>query len=138
VETLVLKYQAMMQALATLQEALQLLRKPETQMYYKSFRDSAIQRFEYCIDTFWKYLKLYLQEKKGLVINSASPSPRDIMREALAARIIDLMEAQILLASITDRNQTSHSYNEKTAEDIVQDLPAVYEIMEQVLNRLMP
>ncbi len=41
-------------------------------------RDSAIKRFELCFDVAWKFIKIILEEKKGIVCNS----PNDCFKQA--------------------------------------------------------
>lgn len=40
---------------------------------YTLMRDGLIQRFEYSIDSFWKFLKMYLEEVQKVSIEPASP-----------------------------------------------------------------
>ena len=51
-EELKLKKDILLQALATFEEALIIMDNPKYEEIYKTTRDSAIQRFEYTIDTF--------------------------------------------------------------------------------------
>jgi len=97
-------------------------------------RDSAIQRFEYSIDTFWKFLKIYLQEIKKIDIEGSSP--RSILRQSLHNQIINEDEFNTLISGIVDRNLTSHSYNEELAEKIIQHLPLYYSKMNTILQRI--
>ncbi len=60
----------------------------------------------------WKTLKVYLLERKGVVVNS----PKDAFRQAFAQQLIGHEEQWI--AFVDMRNKTVHHYNEKTAEDI--------------------
>lgn len=93
-------------------------------------RDSAIQRFEFCFDLAWKNLKTYLHEKKGLVCSS----PKDCFRLAYQQGIIKYDNSWLVL---TDRrNQTAHTYNEKLAEEIYQELPAALGSFEELLSSL--
>ena len=63
-------------ALGRLKEAYQkaLDRKQED---YPFFRDSAIQRFEFTVEIFWKCLKAYLKEREGIDCRS----PKSCIRE---------------------------------------------------------
>ncbi len=128
------RYQALIKALATLGEAIQIINDPEYRKIYKSLRDSAIQRFEYSIDNFWKFLKLYLQEKSNVPLETATP--RIILREAVNSNIISEKEYMQLIESITDRNLTSHSYNENIAELLVKKIPDNYLLMQNIIQRL--
>ena len=43
------------------------------EVVYKISRDSIIQRFEFSVELFWKYLRIYLEEVKKVKIDSNSP-----------------------------------------------------------------
>jgi hypothetical protein len=80
-EKLKKKYNTMLQALKTFKEAIELLEEPHPEKYHISLSDSLIQRFEYNVDIFWKFIKLYLQEHEKIDLQSASP--RGVLREAM-------------------------------------------------------
>lgn len=67
-EKLAIKYKNLCNALNRLDEAVVDFKKLQTDLnnayeirLYRSFRDSMIQRFEFCVDLFWKYLKIVLE-----------------------------------------------------------------------------
>ncbi|MCK9638338.1 MAG: nucleotidyltransferase substrate binding protein [Prolixibacteraceae bacterium] len=68
-------------------------------------RDGLIQRFEFTIDLSWKVMKDYLEEK-GFVFK---PSPKDTLREAQRAGLIDF--GQVLIDGLDIRNELSHDYS---------------------------
>ena len=49
------RYKMALQTLATLKEVLDKIEQGVPEEYVLEMRDSAIQRFEYSIDTFWKF-----------------------------------------------------------------------------------
>lgn len=77
----------------------------------KNNRDATIKRFEFTFELFWKLLKTLL-EKKGLELRF----PADIFKEAYMGHLID--EEKTWLAMLKDRNLTSHTYDEKLADEI--------------------
>ena len=79
-------------------------------------RDSAIQRFEFTFELFWKSLKAYAEES-GVEVYS----PRDSVRTAFQLGVIQ--EHPDWFRMLEDRNLTSHTYNEATAETIYSHLP---------------
>lgn len=101
---------------------------------FTSMRDSMIQRFEYCTDLLWKVLKLYLEEieKIDLPINS----PRIIVREAVAARILTESEGFEYMDMVKSRNITSHIYREEIADAIAHEVPEYYEFMKKIMDRI--
>ncbi len=80
-------------------------------------RDSAIQRFEFTFELFWKSLKAYAEES-----GVEAFSPRDSVRTAFQLGVIQ--EHPDWFRMLEDRNLTSHTYNEATAESIYSHLPA--------------
>lgn len=57
-EELKIKKDILLQALSTFEESLEIMNNPKYEEIYETTRDSAIQRFEYTIDSFWKFLKI--------------------------------------------------------------------------------
>jgi nucleotidyltransferase substrate binding protein (TIGR01987 family) len=100
---------------------------------YRIHRDSAIQRFEYSIDLFWKYIKAYLETKQLI---SGPKIPADVVRTASANNIITEEEAEAILSMIKSRNLTSHMYLEELAEQLVAQLDRYYTILYSLVTRL--
>ena len=74
-------------------------------------RDSAIKRFEFTYELAWKAIKATL-EYRGITCTS----PRDCFKEAYRKKFINY--EQIWLDLLDMRNETAHTYKEKTAEDV--------------------
>ena len=85
---------------------------------YRFFRDSAIQRFEFTVEIFWKLLKNIAKENEGIICNS----PKSCIREFFASGYIKESNAKLLMEMIDDRNMTSHTYHEEVAEIIFSKL----------------
>jgi nucleotidyltransferase substrate binding protein (TIGR01987 family) len=83
-------------------------------------KEGLIQRFEYTHELAWNVMKDYLLEVGG--INTIGS--KDATREAHRAEIID--DGDIWMEMIKSRNLTSHSYNEKTAEEIFNKIIGEY------------
>ncbi|PCJ25116.1 MAG: nucleotidyltransferase [Rickettsiales bacterium] len=81
--------------------------------------DASIQRFEYSIELFWKFLKKILQ-REGRPVQL----PREILKESFQAHLID--NEQIWIDMLIDRNQTSHTYNEDLADEIYQRIKTTH------------
>jgi nucleotidyltransferase substrate binding protein (TIGR01987 family) len=92
-------------------------------------RDSAIQRFEFTFELFWKSSKAYAEES-GL----EAFSPRDSMRIAFQLGVIQ--ESPEWFRMLEDRNLTSHTYNEATANSIYSHLPTYTRLVRQALEEL--
>jgi len=128
------KYTSLTKALATLKKSLIIIEDPKNQHLYESLRDSVIQRFEYSIDTFWKFLKFYIQETEKVDLEASSP--RIILRQAETVGLIDKQQHEILIDCLADRNLTSHVYNEETADSILKNIPLYYETMKSITDKL--
>lgn len=128
------KYLSLTKALETLEESLLIISDPQNQRLYDSLRDSVIQRFEYSIDTFWKFLKIYMQEKEKIDLEVSSP--RIILRHAETVGLIDKELHKVLIDCLADRNLTSHVYNEETADSILKNIPIYYKTMKSIIDNL--
>lgn len=133
-ERLKLRYDQAEKALAKLHASLQKLEN-KTYSDYEEFRDSLIQRFEFCSDLLWKVLMLYL--KGVLKVQIEYASPRSVFRAAVDAGFISEKEMKKLLDIIEDRNLTSHTYNEDLAEEISEHIPGYYMAMKNILDRVV-
>ena len=114
------------------------LEKLKTNAYkaeFEEMRDAAIQRFEFSLDTFWKFMHAYLQEIELINIQGA-PSPRSAFRHALHMTLITPDEYKKCIDMVEDRNRTSHTYNEQTAQDIFERLPNYHLLLDELLKRL--
>src|SRR3989339_170051 len=107
-ERLVLRYGSLLQALNTLEKALELTKLQLDQDILQGLRDSEIQRFEYCVDEFWKYLKFYLEYY--FEYEYVLASPRLTLRECFQRQLISAEELETCLNMVDDRNSTSHGY----------------------------
>ena len=76
----------------------------------------AIQRFEYCFELSWKFLKRTLSFR-GIEVNS----PRETFRTAAKEKLIE--DPKIWFDFIRLRNITVHTYNEGVANEIFAQLP---------------
>lgn len=73
--------------------------------------DATIKRFEFTFELAWKFLKDYFLER-DLQLNY----PKEIIKEAFAVSLID--NESVWIQMLTDRNMTSHTYDEKLADEI--------------------
>ena len=83
-------------------------------------KEGLIQRFEYTHQLAWNVMKDYA-EYQG---NSEIQGSRDATREAFKMGLIANPESWMDM--IKSRNETSHTYNEETAEEIIQKIITIY------------
>lgn len=81
--------------------------------------EGLIQRYEYTHELAWKVMKDYA-EYQGVTGISGS---RDAIRQTLQFGLID---DENWMRSISDRNLTSHQYDEDTAKAIIENITEVY------------
>ncbi|HEC42136.1 hypothetical protein LCGC14_2652300, partial [marine sediment metagenome] len=90
-----------------------------------------IQFFEISFELAWKVMKDYLEEQ-GL---SDLKYPREVIKTAFQSELIE--DGHIWLKSLSDRNLTSHTYNETIAEEVVAEIrKSYYPLLNQLLNGL--
>lgn len=99
---------------------------------YTFYRDSAIQRFEFTFEIFWKMLRYFLLQKEGISVNS----PKSVFRELFAIGKITEDETFLLLSMTDDRNLTVHTYHEEISEIIFKKLGKYIEIIEKISNSI--
>jgi nucleotidyltransferase substrate binding protein (TIGR01987 family) len=97
--------------LDTLGRALVRLRSAVEQPKTEWTRDSAIQRFEFTFELAWRAVARLAREE-GI----ECPSPRAALKTAL--KLGWIADDENWLTMLDDRNRTSHTYNEATAEDL--------------------
>jgi nucleotidyltransferase substrate binding protein (TIGR01987 family) len=110
--------------------ALKSLKEILSEEFSKVTRDAAIQRFEYTVESIWKYLQTYLRQSEGIECYS----PKSCLREAKNAGLLDEGQTVRALEMVDDRNLTSHTYHEEVAEAIYRKLPEYASLMETLLN----
>ena len=98
-------------------------------------RDGVIQRFEFTFELAWKTLKTVFEDEglKGL------NSPKTVLREAFAAELI--IDDELWLAMLSDRNSTAHIYSEQMAIEICRNIQEKYvnalvNLLEKIHTRL--
>ena len=93
-------------------------------------KDGVIQRFEFTFELLWKALRICLREK-GMNVNT----PKDSLVEAF--RLGWIQDEATFLLMLEDRNQTSHVYSQKKADEIfvrIRDsyLPKIKSVLERL------
>lgn len=91
--------------------------------------DGTIQRFEFVLELSWKTLRRALLEE-GVDTNT----PRETLTAAHGSGWLE--DADLWLAMLKDRNETSHLYNEQTARAIYGRIKRYYPALRQALDLL--
>jgi nucleotidyltransferase substrate binding protein (TIGR01987 family) len=83
-------------------------------------KQGVIQAFEFTHELAWNVIKDYFEYQGNSSINGS----RDATREAFQKNLIS--QGDIWMEMIKSRNLTSHTYNKKIAEDIVDKVIGLY------------
>ena len=83
-------------------------------------KEGLIQRFEYTHELAWNVMKDYALFQG----NSTIGGSRDATKEAFQLQLIS--DGKIWMEMIGSRNKTSHTYNEKTADEIYSKILSEY------------
>ena len=92
-------------------------------------RDAAIKRFEFTFEMAWKAIQAQARREALDCL-----SPRDCFRTAFRLGLVENDERWMRM--VEDRNRTSHTYNEKTAQEIYGALSAYSSLFRDLLARL--
>lgn len=137
-ERLKLDFILLDRALKSLEESFLVAREIEklrNPLFILAAEDSMIKRFEYSYETFWKFLKKYLEFVHHIQdINS----PKKVFRACVKAEIVLPDEGDIFLDMADDRNETSHKYDLDSTRIILLDIKRYHEAMLVVTHRLNP
>ena len=91
-------------------------------------RAGIIQFYEMTFEQSWKVLKDYLEEE-GFEVKS----PRDAIKLAVQYNII--ADGQVWLEALKDRNLTTHTYDENTANKVESLIKTIYYPFLRSLHR---
>jgi nucleotidyltransferase substrate binding protein (TIGR01987 family) len=83
-------------------------------------KQGLIKAFEFSHELSWNVFKDYFEYQGPAKITGS----RDATREAFSSELIE--DGDSWMAMILSRNQTSHSYNRKTANEIIEDISNTY------------
>ncbi|MAV90843.1 MAG: nucleotidyltransferase [Bdellovibrionaceae bacterium] len=110
------KLNSFSQALSQLNSAVELAQQRELSRLEKQ---GVIQAFEFTHELAWNLLRDYFKFQG----NTSIMGSRDATREAFKAGLIS--DGEPWMEMIHSRNQTSHTYNQSTADDIVDKMSEI-------------
>ena len=94
-------------------------------------REGFIQRFEIAFDLAWKTLNDYLR----FLGHNVQPSPRPVIKEAFAAKII--VSGDAFIAMLEARNEMSHIYDEEIFNKVFMQIKNdFYPVLEELRAHL--
>ena len=71
-------------------------------------------------------------------ISSEIESPRNVIRNACQANLINDDESILMLEMIDSRNRTSHIYKEEIADNIAKMIPKFCKVIKIILEKTNP
>lgn len=83
-------------------------------------KDGVLQRFEFTVELLWKTTKILLEYNKI----DASGGPRHCIKEAF--RYGYILDDEIILDMLDDRNKSSHIYDDRTSAEIFERIKTIY------------
>ncbi|ESS67236.1 nucleotidyltransferase substrate binding protein, HI0074 family [Methyloglobulus morosus KoM1] len=104
-------------ALAQLKSAVELSQQRALSQLEKQ---GVIQAFEVTHELAWNVLKDYLEDQGNQAVKGSKDATREAFKVALIA------DGEQWMAMIQSRNLSSHTYNEHTAEQLVDAILSVY------------
>jgi len=107
---------------------------PSEEEFMRTLRDSMIQKFEFSVDIFWKFLKDYLEDVEHITLDIRSP--KATFRAMCNSRLISKKDAELAIEIVKHRNLSSHIYKEEIAEMISELIPFYFSLMEKVLSTI--
>jgi nucleotidyltransferase substrate binding protein (TIGR01987 family) len=132
-EKVIERFQIIHKALKALKQAIDDYNNLQRKEYLIYIRNSKIQSFKFCVDTLWKFLKLYFKKTAGVDV---LPGPKHVFRYCLQAGITSEDETKHLLDIVDDRNLSSHTYHEELAEELNNKIESHYELMKKIVDSI--
>ncbi|WP_052812782.1 HI0074 family nucleotidyltransferase substrate-binding subunit [Desulfonatronum thioautotrophicum] len=131
-DILELKLRSLDQALRGLEMALQIDDAEFLGIQLETIQCGKIQKFEVCVELFWKAMKKFLQGIHGI----EAVSPKTVIKQLYQTRYIDEPSYERLVAMINDRNRLSHVYDEIGFQEIYQRLSTYLNEMLLVVRKV--
>jgi len=100
----------------------------------KTLQAGVIQHFEFTYELCWKFLKRWLERNLGRS-EVEGISRRELFRLAHESRFID--DVKLWMRFHAARNQTSHTYEQKTANDVLKVASEFLPQAQDLLQRLL-
>jgi nucleotidyltransferase substrate binding protein (TIGR01987 family) len=115
-------------AFAQLQDAIRLTQQRDLS---KLEKQGLIQAFEFTHELAWNVIKDYFEHQGNTLITGS----RDATREAFKMGLIS--NGDVWMEMIKSRNQTAHTYNQSTADDITKKVIDLYFLNFEEFKRKM-
>lgn len=128
------KVKTLKQTLSTFKQALGIKMAGAEATLEDTIKSGQAQKFEVCVELFWKTIKKFMYEIHGI----EAVSPKMVMKGLFRLGYADEAQYEILLEMINDRNRLSHIYNVTHFQAIHERLPEYHQLMSNVLKSIYP
>ena len=125
-------------ALNTLEQSFVLAKQAENEKrpeYVILAQDSMVKHFEYSYDTFWKFLKIFLEQKMDITSDEIK-SPKSVFRLCVHLNLCSPQEGETLIQMVNDRNITTHSYDIQQVHKIIPCIKEYYVCMLKIIEHI--
>jgi len=97
-----------------------------------TIKSGQAQKFEVCVELFWKMVKKFLYEIHGV----EAISPKMVMKQLYRTKYINEKNYEILIEMVNDRNRLSHVYNEDQFNEIYCRLTEYLHLMKGIVAKI--
>jgi len=96
-----------------------------------TIKSGQVQKFEICVELFWKATKKYLYDIHGL----EAISPKMAMKLLHQTQYVQAEDYETLIEMVNDRNRLSHVYNEDQFNEVYAQLLKYLGLMQEVTEK---
>ena len=96
-----------------------------------TIKSGQVQKFEICVELFWKTTKKYLYDIHGL----EAISPKMAMKLLHQTQYVQAEDYETLIEMVNDRNRLSHVYNEDQFNEVYAQLFKYLGLMQKVTEK---
>jgi len=125
------KLNSLEQALESFRKAMTIDASKFSTIEADTIKSGQVQKFEICVELFWKTAKKYLYDIHGV----ESISPKIAIKQLYRTQYTDARNYEILIEMVNDRNRLSHVYNEDQFKEIYCRLPDYLKSMQDVAEK---
>ena len=98
-----------------------------------AIKNGQVQKFEICVELFWKTTKKFLYDIHGI----ESVSPKMAIKQLYRTQYTGADNYEKLIEMVNDRNRLNHIYNEQQFKEIYERLPVYLSLMRAVVERFV-
>ena len=125
------KLDALEQALTSLKKSMAIDASRFGAIEADTIQSGQVQKFEICVELFWKTTKKYLYDIHGI----EAISPKMAMKQLYQTQYVHAENYETLIEMVNDRNRLSHVYDEDQFKQIYCRLPEYMKLMDHIAEK---